>query len=37
MNFKEIKIQEHSDHILVGHTSRSVTVMCHGNRPGDHV
>ncbi|XP_052563315.1 DNA replication licensing factor Mcm7-like [Culex pipiens pallens] len=37
MNFKEIKIQEHSDHVLVGHIPRSVTVMCHGNRPGDHV
>ncbi|EDS37124.1 DNA replication licensing factor MCM7 [Culex quinquefasciatus] len=37
MNFKEIKIQEHSDQVPVGHIPRSVTVMCHGDRPGDHV
>uniref|UniRef100_A0A8D8IEI9 DNA replication licensing factor MCM7 n=3 Tax=Culex pipiens TaxID=7175 RepID=A0A8D8IEI9_CULPI len=42
MKFQEIKIQEHSDQVPVGHIPRSLTVMCRGEttrmaQPGDHV
>lgn len=42
MKFQEIKIQEHSDQVPVGHIPRSMTVFCRGEstrlaQPGDHV
>ncbi|XP_065079085.1 DNA replication licensing factor Mcm7 [Ochlerotatus camptorhynchus] len=42
MKFQELKIQEHSDQVPVGHIPRSLTVMCRGEitrlaQPGDHV
>ncbi|CAD7002582.1 DNA replication licensing factor Mcm7 [Ceratitis capitata] len=42
VKFQEIKIQEHSDQVPVGHIPRSMTVMCRGEvtrmaQPGDHV
>lgn len=42
MKFQEIKIQEHSDQVPVGHIPRSMTVIAKGEItrqtiPGDHV
>lgn len=42
VKFQEIKIQEHSDQVPVGHIPRSLTIMCRGEttrraQPGDHV
>ncbi|GAB0089915.1 DNA replication licensing factor MCM7 [Sergentomyia squamirostris] len=42
VKFQEIKIQEHSDQVPVGHIPRYLTVMCRGEitrqtQPGDHV
>ncbi|XP_059620171.1 DNA replication licensing factor Mcm7 [Phlebotomus argentipes] len=42
IKFQEIKIQEHSDQVPVGHIPRYLTVMCRGEttrqaQPGDHV
>lgn len=42
VKFQEIKIQEHSDQVPIGHIPRSVTVFCRGeatrqSQPGDHV
>ncbi|XP_055313341.1 DNA replication licensing factor Mcm7 [Sitodiplosis mosellana] len=42
VKFQEIKIQEHSDQVPIGHIPRSVTIMCRGEvtrhaQPGDHV
>uniref|UniRef100_A0A182WL62 DNA replication licensing factor MCM7 n=1 Tax=Anopheles minimus TaxID=112268 RepID=A0A182WL62_9DIPT len=42
VKFQEVKIQEHSDQVPVGHIPRSLTVMCRGEttrcaQPGDHV
>lgn len=42
MKFQELKIQEHSDQVPVGHIPRSLTIMCRGEvtrlaQPGDHV
>uniref|UniRef100_A0A336MAI7 DNA replication licensing factor MCM7 n=2 Tax=Culicoides sonorensis TaxID=179676 RepID=A0A336MAI7_CULSO len=42
MKFQEIKIQEHSDQVPVGHIPRSLTILCRGEntrigQPGDHV
>lgn len=40
--FQEIKIQEHSDQVPIGHIPRSLTILCRGETtreamPGDHV
>lgn len=42
IKFQEVKIQEHSDQVPVGHIPRTMTVMCRGDvtrqaQPGDHV
>ena len=42
MKFQEIKIQEHSDQVPVGHIPRTMTVIAKGEVtrlavPGDHV
>lgn len=42
VKFQELKIQEHSDQVPIGHIPRSVTIMCRGEvtrnaQPGDHV
>lgn len=42
VKFQEIKIQEHSDQVPVGHIPRTMTIMCRGEvtrmaQPGDHV
>lgn len=42
VKFQEIKIQEHSDQVPVGHIPRSLTILCRGEntrigQPGDHV
>lgn len=42
IKFQEIKIQEHTDEVPVGHIPRSLTVYCRGEvcrqaQPGDHV
>lgn len=42
VKFQEIKIQEHSDQVPIGHIPRSLTIMCRGEvtrqaQPGDHV
>lgn len=42
IKFQELKIQEHSDQVPVGHIPRSLTVFCRGEQtraaqPGDHV
>ncbi|XP_053687644.1 DNA replication licensing factor Mcm7 [Sabethes cyaneus] len=42
LKFQELKVQEHSDQVPVGHIPRSLTVMCRGEttrmaQPGDHV
>ena len=42
MKFQEIKIQEHSDQVPVGHIPRTLTIFCRGEQtrnaqPGDHV
>lgn len=42
MKFQELKVQEHSDQVPVGHIPRSMTVFCRGEQtrlaqPGDHV
>lgn len=42
VKFQEVKIQEHSDQVPVGHIPRSMTIMCRGEvtrqaQPGDHV
>lgn len=42
IKFQEIKIQEHSDQVPVGHIPRSLTIYCRGEitrecQPGDHV
>lgn len=42
VKFQEVKIQEHSDQVPVGHIPRSLTIMCRGEQtrltqPGDHV
>ncbi|KAF7989398.1 hypothetical protein HCN44_008072 [Aphidius gifuensis] len=42
VKFQEIKLQEHSDQVPVGHIPRSLTVYCRGETtrnclPGDHV
>lgn len=42
IKFQEIKIQEHSDQVPVGHIPRSLTIFCRGEltrqcQPGDHV
>lgn len=42
VKFQELKIQEHSDQVPVGHIPRTLTVMCRGEvtrqaQPGDHV
>ncbi|RZF48775.1 hypothetical protein LSTR_LSTR008124 [Laodelphax striatellus] len=42
VKFQEIKIQEHSEHVPVGHIPRSLTIFCRGETtrkalPGDHV
>ncbi|KAJ3653658.1 hypothetical protein Zmor_012897 [Zophobas morio] len=42
IKFQEIKIQEHSDQVPVGHIPRTLTVFCRGEvtrqaLPGDHV
>ncbi|XP_043463646.1 DNA replication licensing factor Mcm7 [Leptopilina heterotoma] len=41
VKFQEIKMQEHSDQVPVGHIPRSVTIYCRGEttrccQPGDH-
>lgn len=42
IKFQEIKIQEHSDQVPVGHIPRTMTIFCRGEvtrqaQPGDHV
>ncbi|BFF97938.1 DNA replication licensing factor Mcm7 [Drosophila madeirensis] len=42
VKFQELKMQEHSDQVPVGHIPRSMTVLCRGEvtrmaQPGDHV
>ncbi|CAG9797946.1 unnamed protein product [Chironomus riparius] len=42
VKFQEIKIQEHSDQVPVGHIPRTLTIYCRGEQsrqtqPGDHV
>ena len=42
VKFQEVKIQEHSDQVPVGHIPRTMTIMCRGEttrqaQPGDHV
>lgn len=42
VKFQEIKLQEHSDQVPVGHIPRSLTIYCRGETtrqclPGDHV
>ncbi|KAJ8669300.1 hypothetical protein QAD02_000559 [Eretmocerus hayati] len=42
VKFQEVKIQEHSDQVPVGHIPRSLTVYCRGEltrqcQPGDHI
>lgn len=42
MKFQELKIQEHSDQVPVGHIPRSMTIIAKGENtrlavPGDHV
>lgn len=42
VKFQEIKVQEHSDQVPVGHIPRTITVFCRGETtrqclPGDHV
>ena len=42
IKFQELKIQEHSDQVPVGHIPRSLTIFCRGevtrqSQPGDHV
>lgn len=42
VKFQEIKVQEHSDTVPVGHIPRSITVYCRGETtrqctPGNHV
>ena len=42
VKFQELKVQEHSDAVPVGHVPRSITVYCRGETtraatPGDHV
>ncbi|XP_034482454.1 DNA replication licensing factor Mcm7 [Drosophila innubila] len=42
VKFQEIKMQEHSDQVPVGHIPRSMTILCRGEvtrmaQPGDHV
>ncbi|XP_026466222.1 DNA replication licensing factor Mcm7-like [Ctenocephalides felis] len=42
IKFQELKIQEHSDQVPVGHIPRTLTVFCRGEvtrmaQPGDHV
>lgn len=42
VKFQEIKIQEHSDQVPVGHIPRTLTIFCRGEQtrraqPGDHV
>merc|ERR1712071_695616 len=42
VKFQEIKIQEHSDQVPVGHVPRALTVYCRGEttrltQPGDHI
>uniref|UniRef100_A0A1A9W3H0 DNA replication licensing factor MCM7 n=1 Tax=Glossina brevipalpis TaxID=37001 RepID=A0A1A9W3H0_9MUSC len=42
IKFQELKIQEHSDQVPVGHIPRTMTIMCRGEltrqaQPGDHV
>ncbi|XP_046821339.1 DNA replication licensing factor Mcm7 [Vespa crabro] len=42
IKFQELKLQEHSDQVPVGHIPRSVTIFCRGETtrqclPGDHV
>ncbi|KAG4073434.1 hypothetical protein HA402_000658 [Bradysia odoriphaga] len=42
VKFQEVKIQEHSDQVPVGHIPRSLNVFCRGEvtrqaQPGDHV
>lgn len=42
IKFQEIKVQEHSDQVPVGHIPRSLTLYCRGEltrqcQPGDHI
>ncbi|CAO1344113.1 unnamed protein product [Diamesa serratosioi] len=42
VKFQEVKIQEHSDQVPVGHIPRTLTILCRGEQtrltqPGDHV
>ncbi|KAG7208631.1 hypothetical protein KM043_014838 [Ampulex compressa] len=42
IKFQEVKLQEHSDQVPVGHIPRSLTIFCRGETtrnclPGDHV
>ncbi|KAG5676416.1 hypothetical protein PVAND_006254 [Polypedilum vanderplanki] len=42
VKFQEVKIQEHSDQVPVGHIPRTLTIACRGEQtrncqPGDHV
>ncbi|ALC43652.1 Mcm7 [Drosophila busckii] len=42
VKFQELKMQEHSDQVPVGHIPRTMTVLCRGEvtrmaQPGDHV
>lgn len=42
VKFQELKIQEHSDQVPIGHIPRSLTILCRGEvtrqaQPGDHV
>ncbi|XP_012288091.1 DNA replication licensing factor Mcm7 [Orussus abietinus] len=42
VKFQEVKLQEHSDQVPVGHIPRSLTIFCRGETtrqclPGDHV
>ncbi|XP_055374090.1 DNA replication licensing factor Mcm7 [Condylostylus longicornis] len=42
LKFQELKIQEHSDQVPVGHIPRTLTIFCRGEvtrmgQPGDHV
>jgi len=42
IKFQELKMQEHSDQVPVGHVPRSITVYCRGEttrqaQPGDHI
>lgn len=42
VKFQDLKIQEHSDQVPIGHIPRSLTIMCRGEitrlaQPGDHV